>query len=447
MSNKVSHGYDIWYVRAAVLGRWTVSWIDVVNYLHVSTQLRRLPKILMKKRLKGLRPGIVHSSSPVQSMRSMHSCKCSHTTAACGSTGTSRLWFLGFGSIPARCHNWTWQVGFGPCLGPYYVTMLHGSMVGFLQALPHLGITAVILLDIMKCVLGLNGAWFLWGMSDASKRRCQRATHDSCKDLTQFPVFVACLLSQSLGLASCFQSVRSAGGGRPIWLLCKKPAWCLRGQATAASMLQESTWKSRVRVAKWHSQWYSQRQSLEPIGSADDKVQIDMAKMEEIAADGSVLGAGSNSKHSFNFATQGFTFGTPEETTIRGVSNGTDTPQDFAIIKVGFKSYIGGGDPDIDSELSIDAIVFQEDALLRFKGENGKNIDQPAPKGTVKFNVRMKQWNWCNNDCKCRQVSQTHHIDPEWPRHGGQYPAIKWWLLQWWRAGSRWPVFGCARYL
>lgn len=152
----------------------------------------------------------------------------------------------------------------------------------------------------------------------------------------------------------------------------------------------------------------------EPIGSADDKVQIDMAKMEEIAADGSVLGAGSNSKHSFNsFATQGFTFGTPEETTIRGVSNGTDTPQDFAIIKVGFKSYIGGGDPDIDSELSIDAIVFQEDALLRFKGENGKNIDQPAPKGTVKFNVRMKQWNWCNNDCKCRQVSQTHHIDPD----------------------------------
>lgn len=35
--------------------------------------------------------------------------------------------------------------------------------------------------------------------------------------------------------------------------------------------------------------------------------------------------------------------------------------------------------------------------------------DQPAPKGTVKFNVRMKQWNWCNNDCRCRQVSGTHH--------------------------------------
>ena len=62
------------------------------------------------------------------------------------------------------------------------------------------------------------------------------------------------VVAQSLGLASCFQSVRSAGGGRPIWLLCTKPAWCLRGQATAASMLQESTWKSRVRVAKWHSQ-------------------------------------------------------------------------------------------------------------------------------------------------------------------------------------------------
>lgn len=79
--------------------------------------------------------------------------------------------------------------------------MLHGSMVRFLQALPNLGITAAILLDIMKCVLGLNGAW---GMSDASKRRCQRATHDSCNDLTQFSVFVACLLLQSLGLASGF---------------------------------------------------------------------------------------------------------------------------------------------------------------------------------------------------------------------------------------------------
>ena len=152
----------------------------------------------------------------------------------------------------------------------------------------------------------------------------------------------------------------------------------------------------------------------EPIGSADDNVQIDMAKMEEIAADGSILGAGDNSKHSFNsFATQGFTFGTPEETTIRGVSNGTDTPKDFAITTVSFKSYIGGGDPNIDSELSIDAIIFQQDALLRFKGENGKNIDQPAAKGTVKFNVRMKQLNWCNNDCTCRQVSETHHIDPD----------------------------------
>ena len=103
-------------------------------------------------------------------------------------------------------------------------TTLHASMVRFLQALPNLGLTGAILLDIMKSILGLNGAWFFWGMSDASKRRCQRATHDSCKDLTQFSVFVACLLLQSLGLASCFQSVRSAGGGRPIWLLCKKPA-------------------------------------------------------------------------------------------------------------------------------------------------------------------------------------------------------------------------------
>ena len=53
-----------------------------------------------------------------------------------------------------------------------------------------------------------------------------------------------------------------------------------------------------------------------------------------------------------------------------------------------FKSYIGGGDPEIDSELSIDAITFQEVALSRFKSEDVKIIDQPAAKGTVKLNVR-----------------------------------------------------------
>ena len=104
--------------------------------------------------------------------------------------------------------------------------------------------------------------------------------------------------------------------------------WCLRGQATVASMLQEYM-KIQGQSGKMTFA------TSEPIGSADDKVQIDMAKMEELAADGSVLGAGGNAKHSFNsFATQEFTFGTPEETTIRGVSNGTDTPKDFAITKV-----------------------------------------------------------------------------------------------------------------
>ena len=83
--------------------------------------------------------------------------------------------------------------------------------------------------------------------------------------------------------------------------------------------------------------------TTEPIGSAPDKVQIDMSMLQELASDGTTLGGGGNAKHSFNsFATQTFTFGSPVSSTIAGVAmgNGTGvTANDYSFIKVAFTSY------------------------------------------------------------------------------------------------------------
>jgi len=144
----------------------------------------------------------------------------------------------------------------------------------------------------------------------------------------------------------------------------------------------------------------------EPIGSAADKVQIEMSMLQELASDGTVLGGGGNAKHSFNsFATQSFTFGSPVSSTIAGVSspgeNGTaGTPKDYSITKVAFTCYLGGGDAATDSKLEIESIIFMEDAILQFENPDGSYIYPTIAAGTVKFNVLMSQWNWCENDCK-----------------------------------------------
>ena len=78
----------------------------------------------------------------------------------------------------------------------------------------------------------------------------------------------------------------------------------------------------------------------EPIGSAPDRVQIEMSMLQELASDGTALGGGGNEKHSFNsFATQSFTFGSPVASTIAGVSSAGDngtaaTPKDYSVTKV-----------------------------------------------------------------------------------------------------------------
>ena len=78
----------------------------------------------------------------------------------------------------------------------------------------------------------------------------------------------------------------------------------------------------------------------EPVGSAPDRVRIEMSMLQELASDGTVLGGGGNAKHSFNsFATQSFTFGSPVASTIAGVSspgeNGTaGTAKNYSVTKV-----------------------------------------------------------------------------------------------------------------
>ena len=53
-----------------------------------------------------------------------------------------------------------------------------------------------------------------------------------------------------------------------------------------------------------------------------------------------------------------------------------------------------------DSKLIIDAIIFTDDTYLQFTTPFGsQKIEQKASAGSVKFNVRMSQWNWCADDC------------------------------------------------
>lgn len=61
---------------------------------------------------------------------------------------------------------------------------------------------------------------------------------------------------------------------------------------------------------------------------------------------------------------------------------------------------MGGGNAAVDSKLEIESIIFMEDAILQFENPDGSYIYPAIVAGTVKFNVLMSQWNWCENDCK-----------------------------------------------
>ena len=164
--------------------------------------------------------------------------------------------------------------------------MLHGSMVGFLQALPHLGITAVILLDIMKCVLGLNGAWFLWGMSDASKRG---ASEKKCEaQVRALPSASHTRQLQGLDtvLRLCGMSVVAILGIGFLLSIRKVGRWWSADMVALqeARMVLAGAGDSSINAAGIYMKIQGQSGEMtfatsEPIGSADDKVQIDMAKM------------------------------------------------------------------------------------------------------------------------------------------------------------------------
>ena len=66
--------------------------------------------------------------------------------------------------------------------------------------------------------------------------------------------------------------------------------------------------------------------------------------------------------------------------------------------KVSFATYLGEGATS-DSKLIIDAIIFTEETYLQFATPFGGQKIEQASAGSVKFNVRMSQWNWCADDC------------------------------------------------
>ena len=124
MSNKVSHGYDIWYVRGTSFGKMNkLNWCCELSSCIDPNEAP--PQDSHEIKAQGLRPGIVHSSSPVQSMRSMHSCKCSHWHLA---VVISWLWLdpckvpqLDLASLiwtlpwTVLCYMAAWSAFFRPC--------------------------------------------------------------------------------------------------------------------------------------------------------------------------------------------------------------------------------------------------------------------------------------------------------------------------------------------
>eukprot|EP00439_Symbiodinium_sp_Y106_P025007 s3817_g3.t1 len=60
----------------------------------------------------------------------------------------------------------------------------------------------------------------------------------------------------------------------------------------------------------------------------------------------------------------------------------------------------GSGDPATDSKLEIETIIFKEHAILKVQYTDGSFISPAVAEGTVKFNVKMSQWNWCAGNCK-----------------------------------------------
>ena len=60
----------------------------------------------------------------------------------------------------------------------------------------------------------------------------------------------------------------------------------------------------------------------------------------------------------------------------------------------------GSGDPATDSKLEIETIIFKEHAILKFQNTDGSFISPAVAEGTVKFSVKMSQWNWCAGNCK-----------------------------------------------
>lgn len=119
------------------------------------------------------------------------------------------------------------------------------------------------------------------------------------------------------------------------------------------------------------------------VANDPNKVRIQIEALRQLDSSGATLGSGGNSKYSFNsFATQDFTFGSLEDTTLGGVK----------CVKLPFTCTLGAG-----SKIEIQVFMFKENGTITAGGETF-----PVTNSTMKFNVKLSDWAWCSNNGDCK---------------------------------------------
>ncbi|XP_048760254.2 acidic skeletal organic matrix protein-like [Ostrea edulis] len=120
----------------------------------------------------------------------------------------------------------------------------------------------------------------------------------------------------------------------------------------------------------------------------NNAVKIKFDAIQEVNSAGVAVGASGRSKHSFNnFAQLDFTFSSLEDTTYKNLTAKT----------VSFKASISS----VNANLTVQTFIITEAGNITIDGES-----TVVEKGTVKFNINIEGWGFCDASGNCRKGNQ-----------------------------------------